>query len=98
MKTESSQILRKGAVVLQQKTWYCGVIRLSGPDRLTWLQGMVSNDVEKLRPGQGTYAAHLNAQGKLIGQMAILVGDDEVWLGLESSNVGKLLGSLEPMI
>jgi folate-binding protein YgfZ len=98
MKSDHSQFLRNGAVVLKQNIWYCGIIRLSGPDRLSWLQGMVSNEVEKLLPGQGTYAAHLNAQGKLIGQMAILIGVDEVWLSLESSNVGKVLGSLEPMI
>jgi len=98
MKSHRSQFLRHGAVALKQNIWYCGIIRLSGPDRLSWLQGMVSNEVEKLLPGQGTYAAHLNAQGKLIGQMAILIGVDEVWLSLESTNVGKLLGSLNPMI
>jgi folate-binding protein YgfZ len=59
---------------------------------------MVSNDVEKLLPGQGTYAAHLNAQGKLIGQMAILIDADAIWLTMESSNVSRLLRSLEPMI
>jgi aminomethyltransferase len=59
---------------------------------------MVSNDVEKLLPGQGAYAAHLNAQGKLVAQMTILADADLLWLNLETSNVHKLSEVLERMI
>jgi folate-binding protein YgfZ len=98
MQTELYAATRYGAAALKQNVWNSGIIRLEGPDRLAWLQGMISNDVEKLQPGQGTYAAHLNAQGKLIGQMAILIEADAIWLTMESSNVSRLLRSLEPMI
>jgi folate-binding protein YgfZ len=98
MQSDLYAATRYGAAVLRQNLWNSGIIRLSGPDRLPWLQGMVTNDVEKLLPGQGTYAAHLNAQGKLISQMAILIDTDAVWLTMESSNVSKLQRSLEPMI
>jgi folate-binding protein YgfZ len=74
------------------------MIRLAGPDRISWLQGMVTNDVEKLLPGQGAYAAHLNAQGKMVAQMTILADADVVWLTLETSNVKKLSEVLERMI
>lgn len=59
---------------------------------------MVTNDVEKLLPGQGVYAAHLNAQGKIVAQMTILADADVVWLSLETSNVRKLSEVLERMI
>jgi aminomethyltransferase len=59
---------------------------------------MVTNDVEKLLPGQGAYAAHLNAQGKLVAQMTILADADALWLSLETSNVHKLSEVLERMI
>jgi aminomethyltransferase len=59
---------------------------------------MVTNDVEKLLPGQGAYAAHLNAQGKLVAQMTILADSDFIWLSLETSNVHKLSEVLERMI
>jgi folate-binding protein YgfZ len=88
---------RHGAAVLRQ-TWNSGVIRLAGPDRISWLQGMVTNDVEKLLPGQGAYAAHLNAQGKIVAQMAMLADADVIWLALETSNVKKLNEVLERMI
>ena len=55
---------RTGAAVLE-KDWY-GVVRLDGAERSSWLQGMVSNDVEKLSAGQGCYAAHLTPQGKMV--------------------------------
>jgi tRNA-modifying protein YgfZ len=88
---------RHGAAVLKQP-WNRGLIRLAGPERISWLQGMVSNDVEKLRSGQGAYAAHLNAQGKLIAQMTILVDSEVVWLSTEASNVKKLASVLDRMI
>lgn len=59
---------------------------------------MVTNDVEKLLPGQGAYAAHLNAQGKMVAQMTILADDDVLWLSLEASNVKKLGEVLDRMI
>jgi folate-binding protein YgfZ len=85
------------AAVLKQP-WNRGILRLSGPERISWLQGMVTNDVEKLRPGQGAYAAHLNAQGKLVAQMKTLVDSDVVWLATEASNVKKLGEVLDRMI
>ena len=33
------------------------LLRLTGNDRVTFLQGMVSNDVVGLKDGEGTYAA-----------------------------------------
>jgi len=83
--------------VLKQP-WNRGLIRLAGPERISWLQGMVSNDVEKLRSGQGVYAAHLNAQGKLVAHMTILVDSDVVWLSTEASNVKKLAAVMDRMI
>ena len=41
-----------------------GVLAVSGADRRNFLQGLVSNDVEKLAPDRALYAALLTAQGK----------------------------------
>jgi len=46
------------SAALAEKDWF-GIVKLTGPDRVTWLQGMVTNDVEKLKPRTGCYAAHL---------------------------------------
>ncbi len=36
-----------------------GAIRVTGPDRASWLQGLLTNDIEALTPGRGCYAAWL---------------------------------------
>ena len=41
-----------------------GVLAVSGPDRRAFLQGLVSNDVDKVGPEAARYAALLTAQGK----------------------------------
>jgi glycine cleavage system T protein len=43
-----------------------GKFVLKGRDHARFLQRMVSNDVKKLAPGQGTYATLLNAQGHIV--------------------------------
>lgn len=50
------------ASLLEDRT----VIALSGPDARSFLQGLVTNDVTKLSPGNPLYAALLTPQGKIL--------------------------------
>ncbi|MGA8383411.1 MAG: folate-binding protein, partial [Stellaceae bacterium] len=43
-----------------------GVLAVSGPDRRAFLQGLVSNDVDKVGRDRARYAALLTAQGKYL--------------------------------
>ncbi len=43
-----------------------GRIVVSGRDRATYLQGLLTNDIAALAPGRGCYAAYLTAQGRMI--------------------------------
>lgn len=52
-----------------------GCVRATGADRATWLQGLLSNDIEVLRPGQGCYAAWLTPQGRMITDAVVLADD-----------------------
>jgi len=38
-------------------------IGVRGPDRASFLQGLLTNDIQALTPGTGCYAAWLTAQG-----------------------------------
>jgi folate-binding protein YgfZ len=49
-----------------------GRLRLTGADRVPWLQGLVTNDVAALLPGEGCYAAYLTPQGRMISDLRIL--------------------------
>ena len=42
------------------------VLSVSGRDRVSFLQGLVSNDIEKAGPGSAVYAALLTPQGKYL--------------------------------
>lgn len=53
---------------------------VEGPDRVSWLQGMVSNDVGRLAPGQGCLAAHLTPQGKVVAILKVLADPERIWL------------------
>ncbi|HZR24127.1 MAG TPA: glycine cleavage T C-terminal barrel domain-containing protein [Vicinamibacterales bacterium] len=46
-----------------------GRIVVSGVDRLSYLQGLLTNDVAALEPGTGCYATYLTAQGRMIADM-----------------------------
>jgi tRNA-modifying protein YgfZ len=56
---------------------------LTGAGAAEFLQGQVTNDVEALAPGQGCYAAFLNAKGKLRADVRILRLDDGLQLDAE---------------
>src|SRR5881396_1016512 len=48
-----------------------GRIVVSGADRASYLQGLLTNDVAALKPGQGCYAAYLTPQGRMIADMHV---------------------------
>lgn len=39
------------------------VLSITGADRAAWLQGLVTNDVASLAPGETRYAAYLTPRG-----------------------------------
>jgi folate-binding protein YgfZ len=71
---------RSGAVVVDRSGE--GRLRLTGADRVEWLQGLVTNDVAALRPGQGCYAAYLTPQGRMISDLRILATREALLLDL----------------
>lgn len=46
-------------------------LRIAGPDATRWLNGMVTNNIQALQPGEGNYNFLLNAQGRILGDCAI---------------------------
>ena len=46
-------------------------LRITGPDATRWLNGMVTNNIQSLQPGEGNYNFLLNAQGRIQGDCTI---------------------------
>ncbi len=70
------------------------LLNFTGPDRLSYLQGMVSNDLRLLTPGQGVCAAVLNMQGKVVGDCRIFCTNDsfllDVWEPIKQKVIDHL--------
>jgi glycine cleavage system T protein len=71
-----------------------GLLQLTGADRVSFLQGMVSNDVKALKPGAGQYATVLNQQGKVLGDTRILCSENSLYLDLWEVIKDKIAGHL----
>jgi len=67
-----------------------GILAVSGADRRDFLQGLVSNDVEKVLPDRAVYAALLTAQGKYLHDFIMGALGDAIWLDAEAARLADL--------
>jgi folate-binding protein YgfZ len=67
-----------------------GILAVSGPDRRPFLQGLVSNDVDKVCPTASRYAALLTAQGKYLHDFMMVEAGESIWLDAEAARLGDL--------
>jgi folate-binding protein YgfZ len=59
---------------------------LTGPDRVRFLHGMVTNDVKILTPGQGCHAAMLTTKGKMQADLVIYCDEDRLFLEVDGGD------------
>jgi tRNA-modifying protein YgfZ len=71
------------------------VISLSGTEARGLLQNLVSNDMEKLAPGRGLYAALLSPQGKIAFDFFLVEGDGAILLDAAAAGRETLLKKLK---
>jgi tRNA-modifying protein YgfZ len=57
-----------------------GRLILSGPDRVRFLHGMVTNDIQALQPGQGCHAAMLTTKGKMQADLIVYCDADRLYV------------------
>ncbi len=65
-----------------------------GADRVRFIQGMVTNDVKALVPGQGTYATMLDTRGHILADLRIYCVEDQLILDTDADLLEKVLQSL----
>jgi folate-binding protein YgfZ len=66
------------------------VVAVGGEERRGFLQGLVSNDINKLEPGRALYAALLTPQGKFLFDLFISERDDTLLLDTEAARAEEL--------
>ncbi len=78
MEIPSYQAIRDGqpvALKLDLAVW-----RLTGPDRVRWLNGQITNQVADLEVGETRRAAVCSSKGRMQGDIWINVGNEAFWI------------------
>ncbi|MEG9434653.1 folate-binding protein YgfZ [Edaphobacter sp. HDX4] len=83
-----------GIVSLDQTGW----IRVTGSDRVRWLNGMATNSVQGLAAGEGVYNFFLNAQGRIQGDGNVFAREDELLIETSHNQVATLIPYLDHYI
>jgi folate-binding protein YgfZ len=71
-----------------------GKLALTGGEAKAFLHGQVTNDIEKLEPGAGCYAAFLTHKGKMLGDLRVLDLGDELLLDTERVALQELFNMI----
>lgn len=90
---EEYRAARRG-VALEPRPWRMPV-RIAGDDRAGYLQGMISNDIEGLSPGEGCCSLLLTRKGKVVAVLELWAGEDELWMACDRRAVYDVVERLE---
>lgn len=91
--TAEYRAAREGAALFDRSA--LGKVSVTGRDRLAFLQGMLTNDVKGLQPGQGAPAAFLDAHGKVTVLLVVYATADQVLIELPASLTEKTLQTID---
>jgi folate-binding protein YgfZ len=81
---------QKSFVALEDR----GTLAVAGPDARAFLQGVITNDVNKAQPGQSIYAALLTPQGRYLHDFFITELDGVLFLDVAKSRLEDLRARL----
>lgn len=71
---------------------------MTGADRVSFLHGLLTNDIKALGPGRGCYAAWLTPQGRMITDVRVLVSDERILLDVRAVDASTIARRLEQLV
>ena len=74
-----------------------GVVRVTGPDRLSWLHSLTSQHLTELAPGGSTQALVLSPHGHIEHDLHVVDDGEATWLGVEPGTAPALASFLDRM-
>jgi folate-binding protein YgfZ len=87
--------LKDGAAAVDLS--HFGVVRVTGPDRLTWLHSLTTQHLEGLLPGASSLALILSPHGHVEHELHIVDDDYSAWIICAPGTAGELVRYLESM-
>jgi folate-binding protein YgfZ len=73
------------------------IVRITGPDRLSWLHSLTTQDLEHLQPGTSAQALVLSPQGHIEHHLTLADDGTALWAHVEPGTATALLAFLESM-
>ena len=73
-------------------------IAVAGPDRASYLQGLLTNDIQALAEGAGCYAAWLSPQGRMLTDMHVLQSSGMILLDVPADQASAVLSRLDQFL
>jgi len=73
---------------------YSSIIKVTGPDKFSFLQGIISNDIEILKTKLSLYAAILTPQGKYLSDFFLSIHQDNILIEIKSKNLDLVIKKL----
>ena len=73
-------------------------VAVAGPDRATYLQGLLTNDIQALTEGSGCYAGWLTPQGRMLTDMHVLQSAGMILLDVPAEQVDSILARLDQFL
>src|SRR5581483_10411194 len=70
------------------------LIAVGGPDWRSFLQGLITQDVETLKPAEARFGALLTPQGRLLYDLFVVGRDEGCWLDVEAEHRAAFLQRL----
>ncbi len=67
-----------------------GALKVAGADARGFLQGLISNDIEKVAPERAIYAALLTPQGRYLHDFFVVELHDALYFDCEAARLGEL--------
>jgi folate-binding protein YgfZ len=87
--------LERGAAIVDLS--HRGIVTVSGPDRLSWLHSMTSQQLTGLRPGESTETLLLDPNGRIERAMRVVDDGERSWLLVDEGSSEPLAAFLQRM-
>ncbi len=90
---EQVECAHKAALVVPQPDR--AIVAVTGGDRASWLNGVVTCDVARLRAGEAAYGLAVTQKGRIVADLQVYVDEDRLLLVVPASAREDLLAAFE---
>ncbi len=75
-----------------------GTLRVTGPDRVSWLNGLITADVAACTPNEAVWSLALDRKGKIQSELWVLDAGDALLVGATAGTTPALAETLEKLL